>query len=144
MLVFVALVGLPSFGQLKPRAALDYYFGGYNTKAVITPPAYYGKKEAYIVMRYGSYRLRIGADYAIKKFPALALTFDQHVYMNRLRGLSFQPKQAEWYVGAKLTVKKITFKFEHLCIHAVTGDGSYELQTRLYGGYNMLSVSYGY
>jgi hypothetical protein len=91
---------------------------------------------------YGDFRVRVGGEYKHKKFSAY---FDQHVYMDKAAGFTFQPLQAEWYVGASYNIKsKLTVKLEHVCIHPVVSSGTYQYQSRMYGGYNMFSLSYGY
>lgn len=140
--VIVLLLCLPAFGQFKPRGAFDYFVGSHSIMLEQSMPAYTGLTEWETAMTYGTMRVRIGADYTIKRFTAF---FDQEVYMNKSQNISFQPLQAVWYAGAKFRiVENVHLKFEHQCIHPVVSNDSYDKQVRMYGGYNMFSISYGY
>jgi len=142
LLLTCLLIGITAFGQLKPRASFDYFIGGYSTKNVKSLSTSTGMVEADALMRYGYFRTRIGAEYTVNR---LSLYFDNYLYMNKSINISFRPLQSEWYAGIKFKIyNSIHIKYEHLCIHPVISDGSYELQTRLYGGYDMVSISYGY
>jgi hypothetical protein len=138
----VMLFALSTSAQLKPRAAFDYFPRPYTVKVVTPLPATMGITEWESLVSYGSFRVRVGADYTYWRLSAY---FDQHVYMNKARDITFQPLQAEWYAGIKFHITgNVLLKFEHLCIHPVVSDRSYHVQTRVYGGYNMFSISYGY
>ncbi|MBV5348867.1 hypothetical protein JZU61_04325 [bacterium] len=131
-----------AFGQFKPRAAFDYFPGTYHVRFVQSLPASTGLDEWATTKNYGSFRVRMGADYTYKRLTAY---FDQYVYMDKSEGISFQPLQAEWYAGMKFRISDgLHLRFEHLCIHPILSSGSYITQIRMYGGYNMVSISYGY
>lgn len=140
--IFLVMVSMAN-AQLKTRAAFDYFSTGNRlimSQSSRTPSGVESTESIINIMEYGSFRVRTGADYTIKRFTAY---FDQSVYM-KLSKTSFSPLQAEWYVGVKYNItSKINLQVEHLCIHPVSprllGQG-----VRLYGGYNMISINYGY
>lgn len=134
---FIALLLLPTvaFSQLKPRIAFDYFPGGYNTQLNIPVALSCGAQEWNVDVPRGNFRIRIGADYSI-------FYFDQSIYMNKGIGASFNPIQAEWAVGIKYKYKGLTFRFEHLCIHPIGNSGIEAV--KIYGGYDMISVGWGY
>lgn len=129
--------------QFKPRASIDYFLNAYNVKVSeqINIPGY-GPFENSIIATYGSFRVRVGGEYRFKRFSAY---FDQNVYMNKAQNISFQPLQAEWYTGVKFHIaKELSLKAEHMCMHPILSDVSVKATPRVYGGYNMISLSYGY
>lgn len=129
----------PTNAQFKPRIAFDYFTNGYNERIVIPVPPSTGMNEFAIDDAKGNFRIRTGADYS---FLGITAYYDQAIYMNKARGAMFSPLQAEWYAGAKYTLWGLTVKAEHLCIHPI-GTFGVERMKR-YGGYNMISVGYGY
>ena len=139
-LASILFISINSYSQLKYRGAFDYFIGGYNTS--IKQPSQYNDFDYNASMNYGNYRIRVGADYKIKK---ISLFFDQFVYMSKPSGVSFKPVQAEWYAGIRYNItKEIRVEFEHLCIHSVQSNIGYDPQAKQYGGYNMISINYGY
>jgi hypothetical protein len=125
--------------QFKPRIAFDYFTNGYNERMVIPVPTSTGMSEFTIDNAKGNFRIRTGADYS---FRGMTAYYDQAIYMNKSRGVTFDPLQAEWYAGVKYTRWGLTMKAEHLCIHPI---GTYGVERiARYGGYNMISVGYGY
>ena len=138
----ILFMSCKAFSQFTPKASFDYFATGYNTKTAVQADPSVSNERTEMIMRYGSFRVRIGGEYAIKK---LSVHFEQHVYMNKAKNVTFAPTQAEWYAGVKYKfTDKIMVKYEHMCTHPVGSDGSQATQTSLYGGYNMISVSYGY
>ena len=133
LLIFISCLAIPylAYAQFKPRAAFDYFPNGYNTQL--------NSNTWTIIVPKGRFRIRTGADYSVK---GVAGYFDQTVYMNEGRGGTFAPLQAEWYVGIKYTIRGITVRAEHLCIHPIGTSGFNEVKQ--YGGYNMVSIGYGY
>jgi len=130
------------FGQLKPRFAVDYFINGYDTKFVKTIIIDDADQEFSTKINNGNFRIRIGANYDFKHFN---LYFDQNIYMNKAKNISFQPLQAEWFTGINIKVyKKIRVSYEHLCIHPIISNNTFNSQHKIYGGYNMFSISYGY
>lgn len=135
---FTALLLLPTvaFSQLKPRIAFDYFPGGYNTQLYIS--------DLGVDVPRGDFCIRTGAEYSILNMARVPMMFyfDQSVYMNKGRGANFNPIQAEWAVGIKYKYKGLTFRFEHLCIHPIGNSGIEAV--KIYGGYDMISVGWGY
>lgn len=132
-----------SSAQFKPRASIDYFLEGYNMKVYenIQIPGI-GVFENSVISRYGRFRVRIGGEYRIKR---LGLYFDQNVYMIKANSIFYRPLQAEWYTGAKFYITNdISIKAEHLCMHPIMSDVLSKNNSRVYGGYNMISISYGY
>ena len=125
--------------QFKPRAAFDYFPNGYNTQLSLPVPATSGLDLWNITVPKGHFRVRTGADYSVRGVTGY---FDQTVYMNEGRGGTFLPLQAVWYVGVKYTRWGLTVKAEHLCIHPIGASGMDGIKQ--YGGYNMVSIGYGY
>ncbi len=117
--------------KLKPKFALDYF----TTNSVV----FSSTKDAF-QYTYPNYRVRMGCDLTYKKFT---LYFDQHIYMKSVAITKFDPYQAYWYVGCNYKVSKnIKISYEHLCIHPIT---YFSIpRDNLFGGYNMISISYGY
>lgn len=135
IIVFLLLVSAQLSAQFTPKASFDYFVGGYGIRTTDKLTARSS------TVSYGNFRIRVGAEYAIKKLSAY---FDQNVYANKGADISFSPIQAEWFVGVKFSLtKKINFKYEHLCTHPILSDWN-PIENRLYGGYDMISVSYGY
>lgn len=141
ILIAFVLSGSIAFGQFTPRASLDY-FPRFYTRTVFPVSAATRVTEGEALMDYGNFRVRLGATYTYK---IASVYFDQHVYMTKGRNVAFKPIQAEWYAGMKVKIYKgLTVGYEHACIHPVLCDGSYQSRTKVYGGYNMFSISYGY
>lgn len=142
IIIFMLFFSLPVFGQLKPKFSFDYFMGNYDIK-IVTPILIDENLQEYSAkMDYGNFRVRIGADYEFKHF---SVYFDQSIFMNKSKNITFQPLQAEWYAGAKIKIyKKIYFQYEHMCVHPIISNNTFEKQSKIYGGYNMLSISYGY
>lgn len=128
--------------QLTPRAAFDYFAGGYDVK-VVENRYYLGTQyENQIIIPHGEFRARVGADY---RFKNVSVFFDQHIYMLKAQNITFQPLQATWFAGIEYHfTNEIKLKYEHMCTHSVITDGSANTQIKMYGGYNMFSISYGY
>jgi hypothetical protein len=127
--------------QFKPKIAVDYFIGGFSEKTIIQVVDGSMKHDNSIFIRNGEMRIRTGADY---KYKGLTAYFDQHIYMDKSKGIVFQPLSARWFVGLKYKVTKdITFNYEHLCIHPIQTDNN-DTRSKIYGGYDMISVSYGY
>lgn len=131
--IFLLLASSAFAQKIQPKIAVDYFqrkyhltFENPNTNDVFS-------------VYHGDFRTRLGAELTYKK---ASIYFDQHLYMNK-SGLSFDPTQAYWYVGATYKWKFLNFKAEHLCIHPIS-TYSNQWRTKYYGGYNMISVSYGY
>ena len=114
---------------VKPKAALDYYTNGYALKV----------DES--VNRLGHFRARMGIDFNWKKFTIYA---DNHVFMNwsNLNKINFTPTLNNFFIGAEFKVNKIKIRYEHLCTHPIKSDDIQAL--KIYGGYDMFSISYGY
>lgn len=132
IIVLLLILSISVSAQLNPKIAFDYFPNNYVVKiAAATSGA---------TNYYGMFRVRVGADYSIKK---LTVYFDQKVYMNKASGISFRPMQAEWYVGLRYSVTdKIKIGYEHLCIHPIEAYAVYH--SKVYGGYDVISISYGY
>lgn len=130
------LILLPIFGfsqKIQPKIAVDYFVGGYHYR-VDNPMS-----NTVFSIDHGNCRARIGAEFSYKQ---ASVYFDQHVYMKN-SGLSFDPTQAYWWVGASYFWRQIKIKYEHECIHPInTYSGQY--RSKYYGGYDMVSISYGY
>lgn len=143
ILAFAFTLGASAQAQFKPRAAFDFFPGGYNTKTIQPVAPSTGMDQSVAVMSYGTFRVRIGADYRFKRFSAY---FDQHVYMVKDQSFTFRPLQVDWYAGFKYRIgTNIHIQVEHLCIHPVASDRQNLIfQPRVLGGYNMLSINYGY
>lgn len=134
------IAGMSAQAQFKPKAAFDYFPTGYRQKVVMPLPASTGMNEIESIVDFGNFRVRIGAEYQIKK---VSVYFDQSIYMNKAQNVAFVPLQAEWYAGMKYEiVKGVSLKYEHLCIHPIQTNGG--IKTGAYGGYNMISIGYGY
>ncbi len=134
------IAGMSAQAQFKPKAAFDYFPSGYREKVSMPVSVCTGMNEIESVVDYGNFRVRIGAEYQVKKWTAY---FDQNIYMIKSSGISFQPLQAEWFAGVKYEiVKGLVAKYEHLCIHPIQTNGG--IKTGAYGGYNMISIGYGY
>lgn len=134
------IAGMSAQAQFKPKAAFDYFPSGYVQKVIMPLSSTTGINQIESVIDYGNFRVRIGAEYQVKKWTAY---FDQNIYMEKSSGVSFQPLQAEWFVGVKYEiVKGLVAKYEHLCIHPIQTDNI--IITTVYGGYDMVSISYGY
>lgn len=132
--VILLLFGLSVSAQrIQPKIAVDYFTNKYDLK--FDNP---NTNDVFTVQQ-GNFRTRIGAELSYKK---ASIYFDQHLYMNKV-GSQFDPTEAYWYAGAKYKWKFIDFKFEHLCIHPIN-TYSNQYRSRYYGGYNMISISYGY
>ena len=57
-------------------------------------------------------------------------------------GSNFTPIVIDYFVGVKYPImKNLMINYEHLCRHPIADTQSL---SRQYGGYDMLSVSYGY
>ena len=100
-ILFISLAviaGLSAQAQFKPKAAFDYFPSGHLEKVVMPVSASTGMNGIESVVDYGNFRVRIGAEYQVKKWTAY---FDQNIYMEKSSGISFQPLQAEWFAGVK-------------------------------------------
>jgi len=123
--------------QFKPRGSVDYFIGGYQTRNSEHITFSEGFLTQTANCSYGNYRIRIGADYQYKQFSVF---FDQHTYMLYDKG--FTPVVTDYFCGIKYRVtKEIEAKYEHLCRHPTDAA---ESLSRQFGGYDMVSVSYGY
>lgn len=132
IIVLLLILSISVSAQLNPKIAFDYFPKNYGIK-VTTP-------SAEIINYYGLFRVRLGADYTIKKFTVF---FNQNVYMNKYSGITFRPLQAEWFAGLSYSITaKVKVTYEHLCIHPILTDG--KSQTKIFGGYDVISISYGY
>jgi hypothetical protein len=132
------ILSISASAQLNPKIAFDYF----PYKSEIRMANFYAQSgnAAYISHYNGMFRVRVGADYSIKKFT---IYFDQKVYMNKASGVSFRPLQAEWFAGLSYSITaKVKVTYEHLCIHPILTDG--KDQTKIFGGYDVISISYGY
>lgn len=132
-ILILILIPILSFAQkIQPKIAVDVFDSNHLTfESPMT-------NESFNVYQ-GNFRTRIGADLSYKN---ATLYFDQHLYMQRL-GIQFDPTEAYWFAGAKYRINKFEIKAEHLCIHPVN-TYSNRWRAKYYGGYNMISVSYGY
>lgn len=140
-IIFLALFSaIAAQAQFKPKAAVDYFNKGYRQKVIMPLPTSTGQKNIESIVNYGEFRLRMGAEYKYKDFSAY---LDQNIYMDKASGVTFTPLQAEWFAGLKVEIKKGLFlKYEHYCIHPIETDGN--IKTNVYGGYDLISLSYGY
>lgn len=133
LIILLLLVEATAAAQIKvnPRIAVDVFTTPYQMKLQNSNTNY--------IVNYGTFRARVGAEVTYKSFAA---GFSQNVYMEKGRN-AFRPLQAEWFVNVsfKLT-DKIKVSIEHLCVHPVRSDGIERIE--MFGGYNMISVSYGY
>lgn len=141
--IIILLSIMPVFcsAQIRYSASLDY---SPNFRAkIVSPYCVNGQNAEYSsVMDYGMFRVRIGATYAYK---FVSIYFDQHVYMSKARGISFNPVHAEWSVGASVKIYKgIKFEYSHTCLHPILSDNQYAKRSKMYGGCDVFSISYGY
>lgn len=113
-----------------PKAAFDVF-----------PRGYYIKMNNQ-TQKIGDYRVRLGVDYSWKDFTFSGDAYTYMDYANRKNSVTFSPKLAEYYVTIKYTYKKINISYQHLCIHPIKVDVAKD--TNIYGGYDMLSISYNY
>lgn len=118
--------------KVHPKIAIDVFEGNHLT---FESPM----SNTVFNIYQGNFRARLGADLRYKN---ATLYFDQHVYMQR-DGIQFDPTQAYWYVGVKWRNKKFEIKYEHLCIHPIN-TYSNQYRSRYFGGWDMVSFSYGY
>jgi len=127
--------------EFKPKVAFDYF----PTKRGCTFKV--GDEIAFL----GDYRTRIGLDFTgkvpINKNFVRDLTYtaftDIHTYMDFAnRGVQFSPNLVNFYIGVNLSYKKFKLEYKHLCVHPTKVDGRKSLD--VYGGYDMVSLSYGY
>jgi len=134
-LIILLLFPVFSFGQIKfqPKIATDFFYPEYHL--TFQNPM----NNSVFTVDQGDVRTRLGLEASYKKF---SVYFDQHLYMDYAGG-QFDPNTAYWYAGAKYKWKFLDFKFEHLCIHPIN-TYSMQYRPRYYGGYNMISISYGY
>lgn len=120
---------------VHPRMAMDWYAKPYHMLFVL--PA----NEEILVSSMGNFRIRSGGDILYKDRWGIAI--DQHVYIRDFYKTSFRPANVLW--DFKIFVRiapKINISFSHGCWHPVR---IYHNQfTEVYGGWNMLSVSYEY
>jgi hypothetical protein len=118
---------------MKPKVEIAYYVGQqYFTRLQGADTTNF---------RYGQFLTRTGLDF---NFGPFTLYFDTNIYMNKsTNSASFAPNLAEFYSGLKIDItNKIALKVEHLCIHSLRSWGNDA--PNLYGGYNKISLSYGY
>lgn len=129
VLLFISISVSVMAQKFTPKVAFDVFPSGYYIKA---------NDE---ILKLGDYRTRMGVDFDWKIFKVYA---DVHTFMDWANNgkIRFSPKVAEYYTGVKVKVNKVVFKYEHLCIHPVKVDT--KMDTNLYGGYDMLSISYNY
>jgi hypothetical protein len=135
LIILLLLVEATAAAQIKvnPRIALDVFTTPYLLKVQ-------GADLNYNIVDYGTFRARIGAEASYRRF---AIGFTQHVYMRHWNSFTFRPMQAEWFVNASFRLTdKLKLSVEHLCVHPVRTDGVRNVE--VFGGYNMVSVSYGY
>ncbi len=129
VLLFISISVSVMAQKFIPKVAFDAFPRGYNIKVGET------------ILKKGDYRTRIGVDCDWRNFKLYA---DVHTYMDWANNgrVNFSPKVAEYYTGIQYKVKGVVFKYEHLCIHPVKVNT--KIDTEMYGGYDMLSVSYNY
>lgn len=131
VLLFFISIGYSQ--KIQPKIAVDYFPKEYNLK--FQNPL----RDISFTVYHGDFRTRLGGEFIYKK---ASVYFDQHIYM-KYSDKSFDPTEAYWYVGAKYSTKYIKIQFEHLCIHPINTYSS-QYRTKYYGGYNTISISYGY
>lgn len=134
LIVILLLITSVVYGQkVQPKIAVDFFPREYHL--TFQNPM----NNSVFSVDHGDFRTRLGAEFTYKKASAY---FDQHIYMDYAGG-AFDPTQAYWYVGVTYKWKFFNFKAEHLCVHPIS-TYSNQWRTKYYGGYNMISVSYGY
>lgn len=141
LILFLLTTLTASAQRFYPKGSLDYFVGGNELAITQTVIDQTGTTIFEFPFSYGYFRARIGAEFKYRGFSAY---FDQKIYMNKSVNISFRPLQAEWYAGISYTIfSKIKLTYEHLCIHPINS-GSYAQPIKLYGGYDMFSISFGY
>jgi hypothetical protein len=119
---------------VSPRFAIAHYFAGsYDVKV----------DNADLTQRYkatyGDYKFSVGATFS---YSGISLYFDAYTYAT-IGKKSFAPLLTEFYSGVsyKLT-ESVTIKYEHLCIHPFRS--LQKTPGSIFGGYDMIGISYGY
>ena len=132
--VLFILLAVTCFAQkFQPKIAVEFFYPEYHIQ--FQNPM----NNTVYGVDMGDIRTKLGGEFTYKK---ASVYFDQHLYMD-YAGAQFDPVQAYWFVGATYTYKSIKFKYEHECIHPIN-TYSNQWRTRFYGGYDMISISYGY
>lgn len=133
-LLLILLLPLSLFAQrVQPKIALDLIPGEYHIK-VQNP-----MNNSVFSIDHGDFRARVGVEAFYKQF---SVYFDQHIYMD-YASAQFDPTQAYWFAGTKWRNKKFEIKYEHTCIHPIN-TYSNQYRARYFGGWDMVSFSYGY
>lgn len=141
-LILIFIVSINMSGQtLQPKVAFDYFPNSLGYTFMVNNE----------LAELGRYRTRVGIDFIgnipinkpfIKDIKYNVFT-DIHTHMNFAnRGLRFDPKIVNFYIGANLSYKKFKIEYKHLCVHPTKSHTSIPIQ--VYGGYDMISISYGY
>ena len=90
--------------------------------------------------KYANFMFRTGLDAKYKKFTVY---YDTKIWCNAY-GLKFDPHQASFELGVTYQVNdKIKINAHHTCLHPLSTDNGHT-HDQLYGGGDVITVSYGY
>jgi len=142
IILFVfALITLPMYAQLHPKAAIIYNF---NEKYTISEEAYnelqnvYDKTSSYSLPKIS---IRTGMDYQYHK---ASIYYDTTVWCKYQSGEhSFSPEEIRFEIGIRYNLtRKIALMANHVCFHPLQTQGL--SHHKIYGGNESISISYGY
>lgn len=64
-------------------------------------------------------------------------------WCSKSRGISFDPKETSYEVGISYEIlRDVRISFSHCCFHAVRSDSDCGSDGGMYGGWNMVGVSF--
>ncbi|MCK9180056.1 MAG: hypothetical protein M0P15_04315 [Bacteroides sp.] len=86
----------------------------------------------------GDFSFRYKMELNYNKFT---LNSDIDIYMDKSRGLSFDPVNASFTISLSYTYRKIKLSISHRCLHPIEGDrGNHEIE--LQGGFTKVGIYY--
>ena len=91
--------------------------------------------------RLPNFKFRTGLEMKYKKVSA----YYDSSFLCEYKGTSFAPKQAIFEIGASYEViKNIKVGASHCCLHPLHSDSDHAYNGGVFGGYNQITISYGY
>ena len=142
--IFICFFALKSNAQsLSPRVQVSYFTNSYKTQFDVENRDFPSglQKTNLVTHTFGNFMFKTGVAFKYKDFEIAA---DGSVFCNKtsLKSTSFEPRLAIWDFSTSYNINKIKISFSHQCIHPIIS--SYDIDNRMYGGYEGFSISYGY
>lgn len=153
IIILIALLFCNAFSwnneiEIKPRVGFGMFFNNYTTVSKLDKYVVVDVSENYSAATqnslndYGKFKSTLGVDI---KYNDFTLYFTNYLYVDiNTKRKSFSPNLFEFYSGIKYQLlSNVSINYQHLCIHPVSVDGK-EFSAKLYGGYNLIEITFGY